>query len=137
MHDLVLRQGCCYGIRTEALGLVFPVGSSVHADQFLAGLVRVDQPSLPVLPAQLASAAACFLLARRSWTALRERRSDVFFTTVGAYSGFRFAIEFVRADAARNQFAVLSTSQWVALVVLSALAGKRVWNRSQVDCEWQ
>ena len=41
---------------------------------------------------------------------------------IAAYSIFRFAIEFVRADVERNHYALLSTSQWIALALLAALA---------------
>jgi phosphatidylglycerol---prolipoprotein diacylglyceryl transferase len=119
-------QGCCYGLRTDDFGLSFPVGSSVHADQYAAGLVAIDHSSLPVLPVQLASVVACFGLSLWFARKVRNNCSHVFVRTVAAYSVFRFIVEFARADAARNHMWVLSTSQWVAVAILLTVAAHRL-----------
>jgi len=111
-------QGCCYGLRTSRFGFSFPVGSSVHAEQFLEGLVRIDHASLPVLPTQIASAAVCFGLAFWSWNLVQKRDPDVFVRVITSYSVFRFLIEFLRADPSRNHAGLLSTSQWVAVTIV-------------------
>lgn len=116
-----LLQGCCYGLRTEHLSISFPVGSSVHADQYAAGLIAIHDSSLPVLPVQLLSAVACFGVFAWSSRQIREHSSAVYLKAVGAYSVFRFFVEFVRADDARNHYWAFSTSQWIALLVLSGL----------------
>ena len=118
-----LLQGCCYGVRSDVFGLSFPVGSSVHGDQFLQGVIRVDQASLPVLPVQVAASVACFTLAAWSFRAVRHSRQRVYLHTLLAYSAFRFVIEFLRADPARNSWAALSTSQWIALAIVATAAG--------------
>jgi prolipoprotein diacylglyceryltransferase len=73
---------------------------------------------LPVLPTQLVSATACFALAFWSWDSLRNGGFSVFTRTIISYSVFRFVIEFVRDDQARNHAGLLSTSQWVAAVIV-------------------
>jgi phosphatidylglycerol---prolipoprotein diacylglyceryl transferase len=127
-------QGCCYGLRNETFGLSFPLGSMVQGEQATARLIGFEDPSLPVLPTQIASALACFALAIWSRSRLRRGETNVFFASLAAYSAFRFAVEFVRADDARNHFWMLSTSQWIAVAILLAMAalsqiGATAWTR--------
>lgn len=110
-------QGCCYGVPSKLLGLRFAEGSIVHAAQVKEGVIAPGEPMVAVIPAQ--GIEAVFLAALLAWSlvALRRGRERVFMASVVAYSVFRFAIEFVRADPARNSLGPLSTSQWVAVAV--------------------
>ena len=125
-------QGCCYGLRSDTFGVSFPAGSSVHGDQFLQGMVGSGDAALPVLPVQVASSLACFSLAVWSFREVTRTERFVFVRTVSAYSAFRFIIEFLRADPARNSWAALSTSQWIALAILlmaTLTYGRARWSK--------
>lgn len=118
-------QGCCYGLRSETFGFAFPVGSGVHADQVLAGSIAINDAALPVLPVQLLSAGACLVLACMGYRMLARHQGSVYFRTVSYYSLFRLLVEFLRADSVRNSFAYLSTSQWIALAILTVSSATR------------
>lgn len=118
-------QGCCYGIRSDLFGVVFPPAGPVYARQLAAGLIAPGGPTLPVVPAQLLEA---FILAGLSFWAMRELgrgRRRIFLPVVAAYSTFRLAIEWVRDDPERNFLGPLSVSQWVALLVLGVFVTRR------------
>lgn len=113
-------QGCCHGTRSDWFGVSFPPGSPVYFGQLREGLIAVGSPALPVVPTQVVEAA--FLAALAAWALVRRSSEGTFVAAVAAYSVFRFAIEFARADAERGLYGPLATSQWIALVVLAALA---------------
>jgi phosphatidylglycerol:prolipoprotein diacylglycerol transferase len=113
-------QGCCYGVRSDLLGIRFAEGSIVHSAQVAGGLIRPGAAALPVVPTQALEAVALAGLALWSFRAVRAGKRRIFVHAVAAYSFFRFAVEFLRADPARNQLGPLSTSQWIALVVVAA-----------------
>ncbi len=118
-----LLQGCCFGARSDLLGVSFPVGSPVYYQQLGAGLIAAGSPALPVIPTQAIEAAFLAMLAL--WSLRRRGAADpfgLFVPVVAAYSVFRFVIEFVRADVERGFYGPLATSQWIALVVLAAAA---------------
>jgi prolipoprotein diacylglyceryltransferase len=117
-------QGCCYGVRSDLFGVVFPPGSPAHAAGRLSG--GPDGLAVPVLPVQLLEAAALAVLSVRSLGALRRGRSQIFLPTVASYSVFRFLVEFVRADAERGLLGPLTPSQWVAVGVLALYATWRL-----------
>jgi len=117
-----LLQGCCYGARSDMFGIHFRDGSPVYFDQVESALIAVGAKTLPVIPTQ--GIEAIFLGILSVW-ALRqdeEHGRHVFLRATAAYSAFRFAIEFLRADAERGFYGPLATSQWIALVVLVAIA---------------
>jgi phosphatidylglycerol---prolipoprotein diacylglyceryl transferase len=122
-------QGCCYGLRSELLGISFPPGSLVHADQVHARLITIGDWSLPTVPTQLACAVACAILAVWSYRALSAGERSVFARGLVGYSAFRFLVEIIRADEARNHFLALSTSQWIALGVMVLVAMRSVVRR--------
>ena len=126
-----LLQGCCYGAHSELFGVVFPAGSPVYWEQVRGGLIEQGAvAALPVVPTQAIEALFLALLA--VWAMRRERSatpSGIFVPTMAAYSVFRFALEFVRADVTRGLYGPLATSQWIALVVLAAAA--LVWSRQR------
>lgn len=101
--------GCCYGIEThEWYGLVFPEGSLAPA-------------GVSLFPTQLLSSAFDFaLFFVLLWMSKRKR----FDGELGGwylifYSIGRFIIEFFRGDAVRGGIGLLSTSQWISLVMLA------------------
>lgn len=115
-------QGCCYGRRSELFGLTFPPGSAVYYDHLGHRLIEEGERSLAVVPTQLMAAAALLLLAGWSFAALRGAKAHVFARGLFAYSAFRFAVEFLRADPDRNFLFLFSTSQWIALAICLALS---------------
>jgi phosphatidylglycerol:prolipoprotein diacylglycerol transferase len=103
--------GCCYGLPTDSvIGLKFMPPAP-------AAFVRG-----PVIPTQIISAfflVVIFCIIRliaehKKWP------GQVVFWYVLLYSFFRFIIEFFRGDP-RGFFYILSTSQWVSLVLLVSL----------------
>jgi phosphatidylglycerol:prolipoprotein diacylglycerol transferase len=112
-------QGCCYGVHSDTLGMSFAPGSVVHGAQFADGLVALDARSLPVVPTQAIEGVVLACIAVWSFRRARGGGPHVFPHSVAVYSVFRFAIEALRDDPARNQLGLLSTSQWVALAVLA------------------
>ncbi len=122
-----LLQGCCSGVRSGVFGVVFPEGAVVYHEQLRQGLLAADAAySLPVFPTQAIEALACFALAAVTLRALARGETRVFATSVVAYSVFRFAVELIRDDPARNAYGPLSTSQWVAIVVVAAAVLARI-----------
>lgn len=98
--------GCCYGV---------PVSWGVPFAQS-----PIAPNGRPLLPVQLIEAGFNFILAlalillgkRPEW---RPRLLTIYLV---AYPVFRFAIEFFRGDAYRGFWLGLSTSQWIALLLL-------------------
>jgi len=115
-------QGCCYGIASQWLGVRFALGSPVYFDQLRGGSIAPGATPLAVLPAQLLEGLFLFGLCAWALQRLAAGRSHLMPVGIAAYSIFRFAIEFVRADVERNHYALLSTSQWIALALLAGLA---------------
>ena len=104
--------GCCYGIPAPAgwPGVTFRVSP-------------VAPNGVALRPVQLYEAAGCLLLflllhrlARRGW-----KGEALLLVYLAAYALFRFALEFLRGDAARGMWGVFSTSQLLALVTLAAV----------------
>jgi phosphatidylglycerol---prolipoprotein diacylglyceryl transferase len=116
-------QGCCYGMRSDFLGVEFPAGSPVYYQQLNDGLVGAGAlASMAVVPTQAIEAVFLAALAAWSWIASRhENAFGLFVPTVAAYSVFRFLVEFARADIERGFLGHLATSQWIALAVLTTI----------------
>jgi phosphatidylglycerol:prolipoprotein diacylglycerol transferase len=118
--------GCCYGEVTEhALGTRFPAWSPASEGQFRAGLLaHPSVASLPVHPTQLYEAVGCLLISvvLSQWGP-RHKRFDgqVALLALLAYAVLRSLIEELRADD-RGVYLSLSTSQWVSLAVVAAVA---------------
>lgn len=118
--------GCCYGDVTDlAVGTRFPAWSPASEGQFRAGLLaQPNLPSLPVHPTQLYEAVGCLIIAvsLSIWGPLRKRfDGQVALLALIAYAVLRSLIETVRADD-RGIYAGLSTSQWVSVGVVLAVA---------------
>lgn len=123
-------QGCCYGVTSSRFGLRFPEGSIVYAAQVNDGTIEPGQIMVAVVPAQLFEAVFLVALVAWSYRALRRGRERVFVVSVGAYSVFRFLIEFVRADPARNHLGPFSTSQWMAVLIVTSIVVSK-WSRAR------
>ncbi len=124
-------QGCCYGIRSELFGIRFAPGGIVTFEQVHAGLIEAGSWSLPVIPTQAVSAGFLVVLCLWSLARLRRGGERIYADTIAAYSVYRFLIEVVRDDAVRNFLGPLSTSQWIALVILALYACWRWMKKRQ------
>ena len=119
-----LLAGCCFGIQNSGpLGVVFPGWSPASESQYKAGLLRsMGSESLPVLPAQIAEAAATLAIAAFCMLVVHPRKrydGHVFVVFVVLYAVARFGLEFLRADD-RGGMLALSTSQWVGIALIAA-----------------
>ncbi len=118
--------GCCFGVQSDhALAVRFPAWSSASQSQWRAGeLPGPHYPSLPVHPAQLYEAAGCLAIAAylMLWARPRKRfDGQLMLLFLGLYAVLRFGLEYLRADD-RGGFAGLSTSQWIGIAILAAVA---------------
>lgn len=108
--------GCCYGIKSNVMGVSFPVDS----------LCPVGHP---VIPTQLIMSAGDFLIFFLTYHNLKKgkhpERTGAMYLIL--YSFGRFMIEFIRGDINRGFVGVLSTSQFIALFVF--IAGLWLWFR--------
>lgn len=121
-------QGCCYGMRSDRFGVSFPPNGEIFFAQVQAGLIDEHAgATLPVIPVQALEALFLFSLCAWSFRELRRGRKSVFPIAIVLYSIFRFVAEFVRDDVARNSWGLLSTSQWIALVMIVAYG---LWSRT-------
>ncbi len=107
--------GCCYGIECE-------FGFVATGNDIVPGLCGVRR-----FPVQLLEAAVNFLLFAVLTVLYRKRRDDwkgAFLPLyLGAYSVARFFIEFLRGDEYRGYVGVLSTSQFISLLLFGASFG--------------
>jgi phosphatidylglycerol:prolipoprotein diacylglycerol transferase len=126
-----LLQGCCYGVRSSWFGIPFPPPRGhLYWGQIGAGLIEHGSWTQPVVPTQLIEAAGLCVLAWWAFDQVRSGGTRVFLPAVVLYSVLRFALEFVRADPGRNAFGPLSTSQWIALMIVTSYVlwqGVRRW----------
>ena len=120
----VFRAGCNWG-KTTGLpwGVRFPGPHHAYDQHLEAGVIDSSTPlSLPVHPTQLYESVfglIVLVLAYR-WLRRPKQSGTVFLKTVSAYAVFRFALEFLRADAQGVAFGPLSFAQLVSLVVMGA-----------------
>jgi len=118
-------KGCCFGIRSDILGVRFPAFSAVSFVHRERGLTHGFFPheSLPVIPTQIISAIVGFMLAFFAWRAVKQEKEHIFFPILFFYAVFRFLIEFIRDDITRGAFWwIFSASQWISISVLSGFA---------------
>jgi len=101
-----LCAGCCYGIRVQHM---FTVPGTVYA---------VPRLPWPLLEAALSLTILSFFLIARPE---RKRPGTLFPLYLILYSAGRFVLEFFRGDTSRGVW-LLSTSQWIALLIMLALA---------------
>lgn len=146
-------RGCCFGARTDSLiGLSFPPPSLAAEQHTARGWpLAEDGSTTPIIPTQLVESLAGLLLAllvgavlwrlRQARHATTEGRPPTgpgarlrdghpFLIFVTGYSLFRFGIEFLRDDWARGSVGLLSTSQFIGLVLVAA-ALFAIWHRAR------
>jgi len=119
-------NGCCYGLRSETLGVSFPSAHRppVFAQQVRDGLIPVDSLyTLPVLPTQLFSAAADLgILLVLLWLEQKPRFPGfIFWTFILLYALVRAVIEFFRYHEPREMlpaFSPLSFPQVMSIAFL-------------------
>lgn len=113
-----LMEGCCYGKATKSpLSIVF------HTSLFAPNEV-------PLIPTQLYEAIFDFILFGLLYYLSNKRQwaSKLLEVYLIAYASFRFVIEFWRGDSIRGVF-LLSTSQWISLAILCAIAINHIRTR--------
>ena len=98
-----LFAGCCFGVRASW-------GIKIH------GVTRFPSP--------LFESALCLIILAvlLIWRPERKRPGVLLPLFLAMYSVGRFFLEFYRGDISRGAFLGVSTSQWIALVVLLGLA---------------
>ncbi|MFO0693348.1 MAG: prolipoprotein diacylglyceryl transferase [Polyangiales bacterium] len=125
--------GCCFGVRHDGpLAVRFPAWSPASESQWREHLLSSPGlPSLPVHPAQLYEAIGCLGIGAFLFFYLHGRKrfdGQIMLAFLGLYAVLRFALEYVRADD-RGGFAGLSTSQWISVVAVAAVAATWGWAR--------
>ncbi len=117
--------GCCFGRPSTAFGVSFPAYTPAAAELYAQGITdSFMEATPPLIPTQLIESAAAFSIFFYLCWRLRDiaRLPAGFFMTrfLFIYAVFRFFIEFLRADM-RGGFLLLSTSQWLSLLILAVL----------------
>lgn len=111
--------GCCYGRAYNGIfAVVFPEGSIAPA-------------GVSLFPVQIVEAIALFMIA--CLILLYQLRKDtrwtveIYFIT---YAILRWGLEFVRDDQVRGRFLIMSTSQWIS-VLLVGIAFVSIYNKKR------
>ncbi len=99
--------GCCYGIPYEGPGaVIFPESSFAPA-------------GVSLFPIQLTESAGLFVISLiLAYFSLKKRSRYTTEIYLIVYGIFRFFLEFLRSDDIRGHFGVLSTSQWISLLLI-------------------
>lgn len=94
-------NGCCYGVETHGFfGITYPIN----------GLQK------SIFPVQLVEAVFCIALSIALFNWVKANyRAAVYFTV---YPIGRFILEFCRGDVIRGYFWILSTSQWISIIII-------------------
>ncbi len=134
-------RGCCYGVRSDsAFAISFPPGSLVEQQHSSRGWELLSSGwSVPVLPTQIFSSVTGLILFAISLFALRWAKKNrepvpmedgtpararyvdgwIIMGFVFLYSFYRFLLEFIRDDGGRGTVGDLSTSQFIALILMA------------------
>ncbi len=116
--------GCCFGEPNARFGVSFPPGSGAAIELARTHLMHdAFRPTLPLLPLQLVEASTSFVILGLLTVLVRRAPRPGLLFRRGAllYALERFTIEFWRFDM-RGHLGPFSTSQWVSLAGLVALA---------------
>jgi phosphatidylglycerol:prolipoprotein diacylglycerol transferase len=118
--------GCCFGAHTTMpWAFVFPPRSPASEAQFKAGELASDHlPSLPVHPTQVYESAVSLAIAAICLLVVHPRKrydGQVFAVFVVLYAVARFGLETLRDDE-RGGIGVLSTSQWIGVLLVAGAA---------------
>ncbi len=137
--------GCCYGAVTSLpWGVCFPRtidpssgmidGTPAYLEHLSEGWISMEAThSLPVHPSQLYSSALGWLnfglllyLRKRGY-----RRGELLLAYVLVYATGRFLVEFTRGDPRGEFMGLLSTSQFIALLLFIGALVVMAWRRKQ------
>ena len=112
--------GCCYGIESK-FGVVYHYSVAPGAN----GVSR--------FPVQLLEAVFNLGLALTFYALFRKKKlqGNLIHVYFYAYPVFRFADEFLRADAYRGFLWGLSTSQWISIFLLIANTASLLWKQKK------
>ena len=116
-------NGCCYGVRSEPLGMCFSVDSPVYHDQVATGALRgVELESLPVVPTQLIEAGLLLILVFVLYKRFFKRRfaGQILALYLMGYGILRFIVQFFRDD---EDFSVGFLSVWHLVAIGVFLLG--------------
>lgn len=104
--------GCCYGIPWEGPGSIF-----LHGENRL--------------PVQLIEASLNMIVFAILLGLSFSKKNTKFIPQIYLvfYSCIRFILEFFRADAERGSFGPFSTSQWISLVIITAVPAYQIYNK--------
>ena len=105
--------GCCYGIAYD--------GPLSHTYHVATGVAPVG---VPLFPVQLLEALCLLLLFGSQMVLLLKnvQKKNIFvYNYCFCYSIIRFALEFLRGDAERGSFLMVSTSQWISIAIMAAV----------------
>lgn len=119
-----LMAGCCYGRVTDSfLGIVFPEGGMAPA-------------GVKLLPTQIFSSLGDFAITAILLWYYNKRKNvgDVGAVYMGLYAVGRFLLEFLRSDD-RGSIGILSTSQWISIVILAGALILHQMNRKRTAKE--
>jgi len=126
-------NGCCYGIQSDILGIIFPRNSAAAYEHWKRGLTPdsfMPHHSLPVIPTQLIEMVFLFILSFFSWRAAKRGGKEIFVRFVLYYAVFRFFIEFIRYDLDRAYWWIFSASQWLSLLIFVMYAAYWLYRRN-------
>lgn len=129
-----LAAGCCFGKPTEMpWGITFPVASMAHQQQQSQGLVQLGESALPVHPTQLYEAGfeLCLFWLLLSIRPMKRFHGQLFLVWLSIYPIGRSIIELFRGDKERGVYGLLSTSQYISIVVACAAIAVYVYLRKQ------
>ncbi|HHU54128.1 MAG TPA: prolipoprotein diacylglyceryl transferase [Clostridiaceae bacterium] len=102
-----LAAGCCYGIPCETFG--YELNHS-----------PIAPPGIKLFPTQLLEAIYCFFIFIVLFTLFKKIKNGYKLISIYIlfYSPFRFLIEFVRGDIQRGFIGIISTSQFISILLM-------------------
>jgi phosphatidylglycerol:prolipoprotein diacylglycerol transferase len=119
-----LLNGCCYGqVCGAPWAIQFPNGSSAWSQQFKAGLVGMNDSSLPVHPTEIYDALLNLLLYTGLAWLFRHKKFDgqVFATYLICYAVTRSIVECFRGDYTNLHYHLgLTPAQWISVPIFIA-----------------
>lgn len=119
--------GCCYGCPTDStIGIAY--------DEPLAYNPYIGQKLVPVQLIEAAALLALFAFLM-IFGAKKRRKGFLAYTYVTAYAVIRFVTEFWRGDKSRGFVGMLSTSQFIAVIILlvsAAIAATALVRRRRI-----
>ncbi len=122
-----LLAGCCYGIEYDGIGCV--IYRSAHNFNTPLG-VRL-------LPVQFIEAILLLCLFIILLICLQKKKEGLcFFVYLQSYAFMRFFLEFFRGDTERGFLFLLSTSQWISvmIILIAIIVERKKYKRKKASC---